>query len=322
MSSYKIKHVTRYTYQSPVIDCINQIMLYPVHDAQLEVRRHELFISHSPGIEVFKDYFGNRVGVFSVIRPHTELLVVSEADVITKPVQLPGNSVSAAGEWEKMSRLREQFQFFDFLEKESFEGVTEVEALVKNLLDYNKTPFENAQALASYIFNHFEYKKGITDVETKTDEVWKLKAGVCQDFAHMLLVMIRRADIPARYVSGYICPKNEKMRGTGATHAWVEAYIPDYGWIGLDPTNNCIVNDGHVRLAVGRNFTDCTPVKGTYKGAGEHTLEVSVHIENGNKVNLENPGFSPVLHNPAPNTIPLNSYQRHLENKQQEQQQQ
>ena len=108
---------------------------------------------------------------------------------------------------------------------------------------------------------------------TKTEEVWKLKAGVCQDFAHILLIFLRMFNIPSRYISGYICPKGKEMRGEGATHAWVEAFIPDYGWLGLDPTNNCIVNDQHVRLATGRNFADCTPVKGTYKGSGEHTLK-------------------------------------------------
>jgi transglutaminase-like putative cysteine protease len=322
MSFYKIKHITRYTYESPVIDCTNQVMLYPILDSYLEVRRHEVFISQSPLVETFTDFFGNRVGVFSVIKPHKELLIVSEADVITKPVQLPVNTSSAQEQWLKLNLLKDEFRFIDFFEKEGFDGADEVAELVKGIIDYTKTPFENAQALAAYIYDFFEYKKGITDVLTKTDEVWKLKAGVCQDFAHILLVMLRLANIPARYVSGYICPKEQAMRGTGATHAWAEAYLPDYGWIGLDPTNNCIVSDGHVRLAVGRSFADCTPVKGTYKGSGEHTLEVSVQIENGIKLNNANEGFSPVIHNPSPNTIPLNSYRRHIEIKQQEQQQQ
>ena len=91
----------------------------------------------------------------------------------------------------------------------------------------------------------------------------EIKAGVCQDFAHILLVMLRLLNIPARYVSGYVCPHDHNLRGEGATHAWVEAYIPFYGWLGLDPTNNCIVNDFHVRLAIGRSFSDCSPVRGT-----------------------------------------------------------
>jgi len=124
----------------------------------------------------------------------------------------------------------------------------------------------SAIELCSFVFDHFSYRKGITTVESTLDEIWKIKTGVCQDFAHVLLAMLRLKDIPARYVSGYICPNKDGMRGEGATHAWVEAFIPFYGWLGIDPTNNCLVNDNHVRLAVGRNFSDCSPVKGTYRG--------------------------------------------------------
>jgi transglutaminase-like putative cysteine protease len=130
--------------------------------------------------------------------------------------------------------------------------------------------------------------------------------------------MLRIVGIPARYVSGYICPKGQELRGEGATHAWVEAYIPFHGWIGLDPTNNCIASDRHVRLAVGRNFTDCTPVKGTYKGSSEHTLEVSVTIENGRSgAETEEvlPVFSYHVHNPGGTD---NSYRRFMEIQQQQ----
>jgi transglutaminase-like putative cysteine protease len=149
------------------------------------------------------------------------------------------------------------------------------------------------------------------------DEIWKLKAGVCQDFAHVLLVMLRIVGIPARYVSGYICPKGQELRGEGATHAWVEAYIPFHGWLGFDPTNNCIVSDRHVRLAIGRSFTDCTPVKGTYKGASEHKLEVSVTIENGSSKENESapPVFTYQVHNPGATD---NSYRKFMEIQQQQ----
>jgi transglutaminase-like putative cysteine protease len=135
-----------------------------------------------------------------------------------------------------------------------------------------------ATHLCKYVFDNFAYKKGITTVETTLDQIWKLRSGVCQDFAHILLAVLRLMDIPARYVSGYVCPKESGMRGEGATHAWVEAYIPYFGWLGFDPTNNCIVNDTHVRLAVGKSFSDCSPVKGTYRGASDHTMEVLVSV--------------------------------------------
>ena len=322
MSSYKINHITRYTYSSTVIDCTNQIMLYPIIDSLLEVRNHEIKISHNPAVESFTDYFGNHIGVFSIIKPHTSLLIHSMADVITKPIAFPADDMNAVDQWQIIKNLRYHTAYIDFLDPEVFVSSEEVRNVLNEIVDKEKTPLQNAISLSEYVYNNFTYQKGITSVETKTEEVWQLKAGVCQDFAHILLIFLRMFEIPSRYVSGYICPKDKEMRGEGATHAWVEAYIPNYGWIGLDPTNNCIVNDQHVRLATGRNFEDCTPVKGTYKGSGEHTLEVSVEIKNGTtrKTNEKQglPKFSYQAKNPGE---PINSYRYYLEVQQKQQQQ-
>jgi transglutaminase-like putative cysteine protease len=323
MSSYKIKHITRYSYASTVIDCTNQIMLYPIVDMQLELRKHEIKISHHPTVETFFDYFGNQTGVFSVIKPHTELLIESIADVITKPLVPPADDLNPAEQWGILKNSRNDIALFDFLKEESFLSSKEVKNILSNIITEEKTPLQNAIALSDYVYTNFNYQKGLTSVETETEEIWQLKAGVCQDFAHMLLVLLRMFCIPSRYVSGYICPKDKEMRGAGATHAWVEAFIPNYGWLGLDPTNNCLVNDQHVRLAVGRNFMDCTPVKGTYKGSGEHLLEVSVEIKNGStktQEDIQEPTkFSYEAKNPGQ---PMNSYRYHLEVQQKQQQQQ
>ena len=319
MPSYHIKHITRYTYSSPVKESANQILLYPIRDEQQEVKRHELDISANPFIEVFNDYFGNQVGMFTIIKPHEELRIQSEIDVDTTEIRLPTDDVPAKQQWEDLQTMREQFPYMDFLSQEIFNASDALIAEANRILTGASTPFTVAQALSAFVYDTFEYKQGITSVETSIDEVWDLKAGVCQDFAHMLLLMLRMTGIPARYVSGYICPKNHDLRGEGATHAWVDAYLPYYGWLGLDPTNNCIVNDRHVRLAVGRNFSDCTPVKGTYKGSAEHTLEVSVSIQNGvaKPTNEEEvvPTFSYHVKNTA---VPVNSYRRFLEMQQQQ----
>jgi transglutaminase-like putative cysteine protease len=323
MPSYKIKHITRYSYSSPVIDCINQIMLYPIIDSLVEVRNHEIKISLDPLIESFVDYFGNHVGVFSIIKPHTSLLIESVADVITKPIIFPADDMAPNLQWDALKNLQYHTAYMDFLKPEVFNSYEEVKNILNEIMTREKTPLQNATALSEYVYTNFIYQKGITNVETKTEDIWKLKAGVCQDFAHILLVFLRMFEIPSKYVSGYICPKDKEMRGEGATHAWVEAYIPNYGWLGLDPTNNCIVNDGHVRLATGRNFEDCTPVKGTYKGSGEHTLEVSVEIKNGTAKKTsgkqELPKFSYQAKNPGE---PINSYRYYLEVQQKQQQQQ
>lgn len=321
MATYKIKHITRYTYTSPVIDSANHILLYPVEDDFQEVRSHELHISYQPPIQEYRDFFGNRAGLFTIRIPHNELSITSEIEIITHPVPLPADDMDTSEQWKHLKNLAEEYTYLDFLTKESFDNYPEVFSVVQGLLNLVDTPFRIATAMSSFVYGNFNYKQGITSVETKIDEVWNLKAGVCQDFAHMLLVMLRMAGIPSRYVSGYICPKNKDLRGEGATHAWVDAFIPAYGWIGLDPTNNCIVSDRHVRLAAGRNFYDCTPVKGTYKGPSEHTLEVSVTIENGiakmtADANSGTPFFTYQVQNKNSET---NSYRKFLEMQQQQQ---
>jgi len=297
-------------------------MLYPIIDGLLEVRNHQVKISYDPVVESFTDYFGNHVGVFSVIKPHTSLLIESIADVITKPIIFPTDDMAAVSQWEILRNLQYHTAYMDFLKPEIFISYDEVKNILNEIISEEKTPLQNAIAFSEYVYTNFTYQKGITSVETKTEDVLNLKAGVCQDFAHILTIFLRMFEIPSRYVSGYICPKDKEMRGEGATHAWVEAYIPNYGWLGLDPTNNCIVNDQHVRLATGRNFTDCTPVKGTYKGSGEHTLEVSVEIKNGTTRKTSEkqglPKFSYHAKNPGE---PINSYRYYLEVQQKQQQQ-
>jgi hypothetical protein len=186
--------------------------------------------------------------------------------------------MSIAESWMALASLKHELGFIDFLRLENFVALPEVQNVVNEEKCINCSPFDSAQHLCKYVFDNFAYQKGITTVETTLDEVWKLRSGVCQDFAHILLAMLRLMGIPARYVSGYICPNKNGMRGEGATHAWVEAYLPGNNWLGLDPTNNCIVDETHVRLAVGKNFSDCSPVKGTYRGTSNHTMEVSVAV--------------------------------------------
>jgi len=188
MPSYKIKHITRYRYASTVIDCTNQIMLYPIVDAQLEVRRHEIQISHYPAVETFIDYFGNQTGVFSVIKPHTELLIESIAEVITKPVIFPLDDINPVEQWGVLNRAKNDIAHLDYLKQESFASSSDVKKVLSEIITHEKSPLQNAVALSEYVYNNFSYQKGLTSVETKTEEVWLLKAGVCQDFAHILLV--------------------------------------------------------------------------------------------------------------------------------------
>lgn len=323
MASYKIQHRTRYAYAAPVIDCANQLMIYPLPDARLTVKSHSVSISQQPEVALFTDYFGNQVGVFTLIQPHSELIIESLAEVETHAIQFPMDEADAATQWENLASLRTDVAFMDYLKLPHSELEPEIRAALGSVLTYGDKPLKQALQLSEYVHENFQYQQGVTSIETPIEETWRLRAGVCQDFTHLLLYLLRLTGLPARYVSGYVCPREEGVRGAGATHAWVEVYVPFYGWLGLDPTNNCIVNDGHVRMAIGRSFADVTPVKGTYKGTGAHTLEVSVHIENGQPLPSDNQPDVPVYVQQAPTPPePVNSYRKYVTWEQQQQQQQ
>jgi transglutaminase-like putative cysteine protease len=319
MPRFNIHHITRYRYEAPVRDSANKITLFPIKDSYQEVIRHDMQITGEPPVETYKDYYGNEVGTFTYAEPHSELVIDSRLEISVKSRPDPEDDGTIKDQWQHLHDIKYEVAYIDFIKHEQFAGIEEVKQVSAIYESLNTTPLQAAKTLNEYVYETFTYNKGVTDVETTLDEIWKLKAGVCQDFAHMLLAMLRMINIPARYVSGYICPKQNGMRGEGATHAWVEAYIPFYGWLGLDPTNNCIANDLHVRLAIGRNFSDVSPVKGTFKGVSGQILEVGVTVSYEDGSRREEP--LAVL-TPQP-TKPLekdtNSYRRHLEMIQQQQ---
>ena len=283
MPRFKIRHITRFTYHEPVRDSANQIMLYPIRDEYQETIHHSISISGNPSVSTFTDHYGNEVGTFSHPFPHSELVIDSNLIIHTRAHNYPEDTSPPAQQWQALERLKNEIEFIDFLKSEPFRYHSELQKLIDEQQCRDCTPLMVVKHFNDYIYTNFKYQKGITTVETTLDEIWKLKSGVCQDFAHMLLYILRTVGIPARYVSGYICPRSGDMRGEGATHAWVEAYIPFVGWLGVDPTNDRIVDDAHVRLAVGKNFNDCSPVRGTYRGTSGHTLDVtvSVHYDDG-----------------------------------------
>ena len=243
MPRFKIHHVTRYAYEAPVRDSANQIILFPIRDEHQEVSKQEVRITGEPELEIFKDYYGNEVGTFTHAEPHEELIIDSKIEVVTRPKPLPNDNIPRENQWTELVQLQHLEPYVDFLAQEPFKALEEVMVVAGAERYRERTPFESAKLFSHYVYSNFKYIKGITTVESTLDEVWNLKAGVCQDFAHILLVMLRHIGIPARYVSGYICPDRNGMRGEGATHAWVEAFIPSGGWMGLDPTNNCIAGD-------------------------------------------------------------------------------
>lgn len=275
MSIFSIHHVTRYEYSRPVKESLNQIKIHPYQCSEQEVLGHELVITGNPDVYLFPDYWNNRTGVFNVAEAHKELVIDSRLQIriIKNDLSFLDASFTEAEPFTENNLLLTELKQPEIIQRQN-----EITRIATELFGKNKTTAQIIEECNQYIYQNFQYIKGITDYETTVDEILEHKSGVCQDFAHVLLQLLRSLGIPSRYVSGYICPNKNGMRGEGATHAWVEAWIPGYGWAGIDPTNNVWVQNNHVKLAVGRNFNDCSPAKGTFKGVARQLLSVYVSV--------------------------------------------
>jgi transglutaminase-like putative cysteine protease len=294
MAIFKIVHITKYQYNWPIKESINEIRLFPHNFENQDVLQYELHITNNPDVEISKDYYGNRVGNFNNLEAHSEMTIESRMSVrVNHSLKIPEIDLTTVADLEiekQKSVLLLRLSYPETIQKQN-----KINAILKKIDCSDKPVIEIAQRCNQYIYENFTYTKGITNIETTVDEILAMKKGVCQDFAHVLLQLLRTVGIPSRYVSGYICPNESGLRGEGATHAWVEIYTPTQGWLGLDPTNNIWTMDNHIRLSVGKNFYDCTPVKGTFKGLARQTLSVSVsvgyedgrHFEEINNVLLE-----------------------------------
>jgi transglutaminase-like putative cysteine protease len=276
MSTFKIHHITRYEYDRPVKESANEIRIFPYQCPEQEVLQHELFITDHPDVQTFTDYYGNKTGVFNVLPSHTVLAI--ESKLLVRTIATSQLKVNFHSGYEQLqSEMEGQLQLLELAGRDTIQSQEAVDAIAAGLRKYDSIA-AMTEHCSEHIFKHFKYIKGITNVETTVDEILQHRAGVCQDFAHLMLQVLRTCQIPCRYVSGYICPNKNGMRGEGATHAWVEAWIPGYGWAGIDPTNNVWVTNKHVKLSVGRHFKDCSPVRGTFKGPARQQLTVFVSV--------------------------------------------
>ena len=275
MPVFKIHHITRYQYERPISESVNEIRIFPFQCAEQEVLQHDLLITNQPEVHLFTDYWGNKTGLFNILESHQDLTI--ESKLIVRNTN--SSEVNYNGGFNQLKAdTAQQMQLIELMRPSVISEQSKINLINQQLFHPDKPIAKIVEEASEYVFNNFIYTKGITTIETTIDEILQHNGGVCQDFAHVLLQILRSLEIPCRYVSGYICPNKNGMRGEGATHAWVEAWIPEFGWAGIDPTNNVWVTNNHVKLAVGRSFSDCTPVKGTFKGPAHQDLYVLVSI--------------------------------------------
>jgi transglutaminase-like putative cysteine protease len=288
MNRYHLMHVTEFHYDGPVSESYNEVCVRPMHDERQSCLSFRLTTSPASRSTSHRDAFGNWVHQFNILSEHRHLTIEAESVVLAHEAPAaPATTMTLPELDAQREELAEEY--FDFVTPTGYvpHHLPELNDLVGAAeLGSGGSTAGYAQAASTLIHEKFSYVKGATHVHSSIEDALKAGAGVCQDFAHLLLSVVRRRGLPGRYVSGYIVPTSngngtsslEEVIGGQASHAWVEVWLPPSGWVGLDPTLGAPVGLRHVRVAYGRDYGDVAPVRGVYKGhAGQH-LSVDVRM--------------------------------------------
>ncbi|WP_373398637.1 transglutaminase family protein [Algoriphagus halophilus] len=287
---YQVIHITDYIYEFPATLCHNLMFQIPQDLEFQKVNKYVCEISPKPSSEVGReDFFGNKYLYFSVERSHKKLTVTSQSLLELSTPNWIYVDPKSTQPWEEVvewlhtteapNDIRQYYlesnhvEFIEGIKEYALKSFTSKRPIMEAMLDLN-----------TRIFKDFAFTPGFTDISTPLQKVFDHKKGVCQDFAHFSLACLRSLGLSARYVSGYIetlpPPGKPKLIGSDASHAWIAIYIPEHGWVEFDATNNLLVNDKHIRVAVGRDFADVTPLKGIVYSGSEQEMKVSVDVTN------------------------------------------
>lgn len=295
----RIKHTTRFVYERPARDSHNELRLRPLEDGGQRCLAFELSIDRPAAVLSYRDFFGNHAHSVSVSAPHQELTIVAQS--------LIERAVTAAEAWPEVAfrsflaeddaHLRDYCEFLSPSQYVPFS-----ERLHK--LFWMARPAETEDVagyvtrIVAWVRDQFDYQKARTNVHSSLDDILKSGSGVCQDFAHLTIGLLRLAGVPARYVSGYLAPDISRGAnaplGEQASHAWLEAWLPHAGWTGFDPTHRYRTDERHIRVAVGRDYADVPPLKGMYRSnATSQVMTVDLNVEHASEAGLTNGPYVP-----------------------------
>jgi transglutaminase-like putative cysteine protease len=284
---FNVVHTTTYQYVDEAMEAYLEVRLTPPARAEQKVLSHRIEFHPTARASDYIDYFGNRTTFYSMTLRHRQLKVTNRLTVRTLPRIQPEFGLALTIAEARQILKSTGTSVFDYLQSTGAIPVTpDSTAWAKEILRENRPLQDGLDELNRTIWREFKYQSGSTENETPLSEIWKTREGVCQDFAHVMLSVLRAAHIPCRYVCGYIesetipfDPTRKSLIGSLATHAWVEVLVPGMVWVALDPTNNQWCGEQHVTVAVGRDFSDATPVKGTFKGSASQKLKVHVKMK-------------------------------------------
>ena len=278
---YRIRHLTQFRYDSPVSESLMELRMHPRTEGRQRCLSFDLAVDPRAQIFTYRDYLGNSIHHFDVPRRHLQLRIVTESllEVQDQPPLPPRLEPSA---WAELDQLAAAGDYGEMLMPSQFALPTDaLLGLARDLaIERRADPLSLLRELNSAMHDWFDYVPKATHVDSPIDQAIENRQGVCQDFAHIMIALVRHVKIPCRYVSGYLCPRPDKVDRSveGATHAWVEALLPGLGWVGFDPTNDLVTDDRHIRTAVGRDYADVPPTRGIFKGKARSELTVMVHV--------------------------------------------
>jgi transglutaminase-like putative cysteine protease len=280
---YSIRHITRFRYSVPVRECVMELKMQPRSEANQALRNFQISTNPRAQLYAYTDHLGNAVYHFNVLREHSELRIDAQSVIEVTPAQ-PLPPAADSLEWQRYNSLNLTAEHYGLLGPSEFacsSPALQRFIAAKELTEPKGDTLSALKHLNNVIFGAFDYEIGVTQVHSPIEQALTVRRGVCQDFAHIMIAIARGWGIPARYVSGYFYHRRQDRDRSGddATHAWVEAYLPSFGWVGFDPTNNIMAGERHIRAAVGRDYADVPPTRGTFKGDADSELAVAVTVE-------------------------------------------
>jgi transglutaminase-like putative cysteine protease len=280
---YAIRHFTRYRYSRPVWQSMMEVRMHPRSEGHQRCFVFQLSVNPRAQIFGYTDSYGNLVHHFDLPSRHGQLTIISDA-LVDIDVQPSIPEIMEYQRWQELEDLIEKKDYWDMLMPSHFaRSSPELEQLAGEIgasERKGRSPLAFLQDIASGVHRSFSYVKKSTAVNSPIEDALRSRQGVCQDFAHIMIALVRNARIPCRYVSGYLYQGGENAHPSadGATHAWVEALLPRIGWIGFDPTTNRAAGEKHIRTAIGRDYADVPPTMGMMKGKADTQLQVRVRV--------------------------------------------
>lgn len=278
---YLVRHLTRFVYTGPICESVIELRMQPLELDRQRCLRFNVTTTQRAKLFAYRDHYGNAVHYFDIPGNHARLdiSVESAVDVAALPdlpKQLPDDA------WSDVDDMAASAEHVDWLLVSPFARPTAALNQFAVAIGFGRRqdPLTTLRALNSTIYSQFSYEPRTTRVDSPIDDALRARAGVCQDFAHIMIALVRSLGIPCRYVSGYIAPRESRhdRAGDNATHAWVEAFVPRIGWVGFDPTNNTLAGHRHIAVAIGRDYSDVPPTRGVFKGDAGSELSVAVAV--------------------------------------------